>query len=49
METVTIPREEFETMKKELKVLRNSNLYKRLLEAETNIKGKKYTRKDLKI
>ena len=35
-------------MKKELRILRNSNLYRRLLEFEKNIsQGKKYTREDL--
>lgn len=39
---------EFEQMKQELEVLRNSNLYKRLLEFEKNIsQGRKYSRKDL--
>jgi len=48
METVTIPKIELEKMEEEIKVLRNSRLYKRLLEFEQNIsKGKKYTREDL--
>ncbi|MFA6461196.1 MAG: hypothetical protein WCV90_02930 [Candidatus Woesearchaeota archaeon] len=48
MDTVTLPRMEFEQMKQELEVLRNSNLYKRLLEFEKNIsQGRKYSRKDL--
>lgn len=48
MNTVTIPRAEFEQMQQELSVLRNSKLYKRLLEFESNIStGKKFTRKDL--
>jgi PHD/YefM family antitoxin component YafN of YafNO toxin-antitoxin module len=48
MDTVTIPKAEFEMMKQELKVLRNAKVYKRLLEFEHNIaKGKAYTRKDL--
>jgi len=48
MDTVTIPREEFESMKQELDLLRNSKIYKRLLEFEHNIsKGERFTRKDL--
>jgi len=47
METITIPKEKFEEMRMELEVLRNSKLYKRLLEFEQNIQGKRYTRKDL--
>ena len=35
-------------MEEEIKVLRNSKIYKRLLEFEENItQGKKHTRKDL--
>lgn len=48
METVTIPRAQFERMKEEIRILRSSKLYRRLLEFERNItKGKKYTREDL--
>ncbi|MBU1198904.1 MAG: hypothetical protein KKF46_05735 [Nanoarchaeota archaeon] len=48
MNTVTIPRVDFEKMQQELNVLRNSKLYKRLLEFESNIAaGKKFTRTDL--
>ena len=48
METVTIAKPEFEQMKQELKILRKSSIYLRLLEFEQNIMaGKKYTRKDL--
>lgn len=48
METVTLPREDFEQMKEEIKTLRRSSLYMRLLEFEQHIvAGKKYTRKDL--
>jgi PHD/YefM family antitoxin component YafN of YafNO toxin-antitoxin module len=48
MDIVSVPRAEFEQMKQELEILRNSNVYKRLLEFETNISsGKKFTRKDL--
>ncbi len=47
METITIPKEKFERMKMEIEILRNSKLYKRLLEFEKNIQEKRYTRKDL--
>jgi len=47
METVTIPKEKFEKIIEELKILRNSKLYRRLLEFEENIQEKKYTRDDL--
>lgn len=48
MEKVIIPKYKFMQMRRELKVLRNSNLYRRLLEFERNItQDKKYTRKDL--
>ena len=47
-DTVTIPREEYEFMKRELEVLKESHVYQRLLEFESNItKGKKLTREDL--
>ncbi|MBU2639361.1 MAG: hypothetical protein KKG75_01495 [Nanoarchaeota archaeon] len=48
METVTISKFEYIKMKQDLKLLRETELYKRLLEFEENIKsGKIYTRKDL--
>jgi len=48
MDTITIPKSEFEQMKVELKTLRSSKIYQRLLEFEQNItQGKKYTRTDL--
>lgn len=47
METITIPRQEFEQMKRELLVLRDSKIYQRLLQFEKNIAKKKYTRQDL--
>lgn len=46
-DTITIPKEEYEDMKKELETLRNTKLYKRLLEAEENMKTECYTRKNL--
>ena len=48
MEMINLPKEKFEQMKQEIVFLRNSIIYKRLLEFERNItKGKEYTRKDL--
>ncbi len=56
METITIPKVEFEQMaqdnqklKEEIGFLRNTRLYKRLLECLENLKSKEYTRKDLGI
>ena len=48
MEMITIPKERFMRMEIEIKMLKNSELYKRLLEFEKNIsEGKRYTRDDL--
>jgi len=47
METVTIPKAKFEQIRQELETLRNTALYKRLLQFEQNIKEKKYSRTDL--
>ncbi len=48
METVTIPKSEFEQMQRKIKLLTHSQIYKRLLEFERNItKTGKFTRKDL--
>ena len=48
METITLPKEKFEQMKREIITLRDSSIYKRLLEFEKNIsKGEKFNRKDL--
>jgi len=48
METISIPKDEYEQMKIELETLKNTRIYKRLLEFEKNIsEGKKFTRKDL--
>ena len=49
METVTIPKEDFELMQREIKTLRNTKLYTRLLNCLENLKKKEYTRKDLGI
>ena len=56
METVTVPRAEFEQLtqeneqlKQEVEVLRNAKLYKRLMECLQNLKSKEFTRKDLGI
>ena len=47
-ETITIPKAEIEQLHRELETLRNSGLYKRLLEFEKNIsEGKRFTRADL--
>ena len=48
METITLPKIELEQLHRELETLRNSGLYKRLLEFEKNIsEGKRFTRADL--
>ena len=48
METITLPKVEFEQLHREIETLRNSSLYKRLLEFERNIaEGRKFTRADL--
>ena len=48
METITIPKMQFEQMQQELQTLRHSAVYARLLEFESNIaKGKRFTRKNL--
>ncbi len=47
METVTIPKENFELMQREIEILRHSKVYKRLLEFEKNISIKKFSRKYL--
>lgn len=48
METITLPKAEFEQLQRELETLRNMDIYKRLLEFEKNIaEGKRFTRADL--
>ena len=47
MEMITMPKIKFEKMTLEIQTLRNSKLYKRLLEFEGNIKKKRFTREDL--
>lgn len=48
MRMISIPKQRFEGMQRELKILRKRRLYQRLLEFEQNItQGKKYTRADL--
>lgn len=56
METVIIPRAQFKeleqenkVLKQEVETLRNTKLYKRLLDCLENVKKKEYTRKDLGI
>ncbi|HIH33746.1 MAG TPA: hypothetical protein HA223_00570 [Nanoarchaeota archaeon] len=47
-ELISISKRELEQMKQELVLLRNSKVYRRLLEFEKNIsEGKSFTRKDL--
>ena len=48
METITMPKIEFDNIISEIKLLKKSHIYKRLLEFEENIvKGKKHSRKEL--
>ena len=48
MKTISLSKTKFEQIQSELKTLRNTHLYKRLLEFEKNIsQGRKFTRKDL--
>ncbi|MBI2146624.1 hypothetical protein HYU22_04755 [Candidatus Woesearchaeota archaeon] len=56
METVTLPKVKFERivqdnkkLKLEVESLRNTALYRRLLECLENLKIKEYTRKDLRL
>jgi len=43
MKSIKVPKYKFKQMKKELKILKDSNLYKRLLEFKININnGRKY-------
>ena len=43
-----MPKPKFDKMKQELELLRNSEIYKRLLQFEQRVfEGKVYTRKDL--
>lgn len=47
-ETIILPREDFNLMKREINTLRNTKLYIRLLEYMNNVlAGRKFTRKDL--
>lgn len=47
-ETICIPKHKYIRMKQEIKVLRETAIYKRLLQFEENISsGKIFTRKDL--
>jgi len=48
MQTVTLYKVELKQLRRELETLRNSGLYKRLLEFEKNVaEGKRFTRQDL--
>lgn len=47
-ETILVSKDEYNTLKEQVKLLKNSRLYKRLLEFEQNIaKGGKFYRADL--
>ena len=47
-ETITIPKYRYMQLVQENQLLRNTHLYRKLLEAEKDIAtGKKFTRKDL--
>jgi PHD/YefM family antitoxin component YafN of YafNO toxin-antitoxin module len=47
MENVIIPKSEYLKMKREIKTLRNSDLYKKIIKSKEELKKKVYTRKDL--
>ncbi len=47
METVTVPKKDFQQLVLELETLRRTDLYKRLLQFAQNIQKKKFTRADL--
>ncbi len=47
MDSVTIPKSEYLKMKSEIKTLRDSELYKKILKSKEELKKKAYTRKDL--
>ena len=47
-DTIIISRFEYDQMRQEIKTLRNTKVYQRLLEFEDNIaRGRRFTRKDL--
>lgn len=47
-QTITLIKEDFDLMKREINTLRNTKLYTRLLEYMNNVlAGRKFTRKDL--
>ena len=47
MESVTISKSKYLKMKSEIRTLRNSDLYKKVLRSKEELKKKAYTRKDL--
>ena len=48
METVTIPKEEYEGLKQEVRTLKNTQLYKELLAFQKSVaKNGEFTRQDL--
>ena len=46
-DTVTIPKKEYEQMKAEIETLRNTDLYKKILDSKKRLQKKIYTREDL--
>lgn len=47
METITISKDKFLQMKREINTLRNSSLYKKVLQSNRELKEKIYTREDI--
>lgn len=47
METITISKSDYIKMKNEVKTLKNSKLYKKILKSKEELKKKIYTREDL--
>lgn len=48
METITIPKKKYIELRNKARLLKNTDIYKRLLEFENNIaSGKKFYREDL--
>lgn len=47
MKMISIPKDKLEIMEREIKMLRNSKIYKRLLEFEHNIRVGKYIQEEL--
>jgi hypothetical protein len=47
MEKIIVDKKKYIQLKKEVETLRNSNLYKKILKTNEELKKKIYTRKDL--